>query len=407
VSESNADPPLEPDEPAGPPVPEGATKPSSPAELPNLVEPLVPAEPRVQPADAQVAPAPPPSRTAPVPPDPTVPSARRLIGASFDLLSKSSDEMRRASFYIGAVVFGTAGGYAIAAWALEVAGTHSTIDEIEAALAGSLGGWMALLGLLAIIGILVATVESRAMAVALLGARSSGRSIGVRAALARSRATFWRIVLGAFLVAIPIGFAQGLATVVLTATIPNATELSFGLLALVGALVGAPFAYVLTGIVLGDVDPFEALRRSFSVFGARKGAAVLVALFESVAQLLILLGVSAGLDLALRVFAGLGLSVDSGMAGILLATVMIAIGVFAAGTLVFTVTALSIAPQVVMFVALTHATFGLDHVRPGGDRDPAVRTRGQPRFRRFTRPMLIGFVLAGVGVLGALTVLPS
>ena len=52
---------------------------------------------------------------------------------------------------------------------------------------------------------------------------------------------------------------------------------------------------------------------------------------------------------------------------------MIAIGVFAAGTLVFTVTALSIAPQVVMFVALTHATFGLDHVRPGGDRDPAAQ----------------------------------
>ena len=72
------------------------------------------------------------------------------------------------------------------------------------------------------------------------------------------------------------------------------------------ALVGAPFAYVLTGIVLGDVEPVESIRRSFRVFRARKGAAVLVALFESLAQLLILLGVSAGLDLVLRVFAGLG-----------------------------------------------------------------------------------------------------
>ena len=87
---------------------------------------------------------------------------------------------------------------------------------------------------------------------------------------------------------------------------------------------------------------------------------------------------------------------------------MIAIGVFAAGTLVFTVTALSIAPQVVMFVALTHATFGLDHVRPGGDRDPTIRTPGQGRFRRFTRPMLLGFVLARSSAsLGALTVLPG
>ena len=158
--------------------------------------------------------------------------------------------------------------------------------------------------------------------------------------------------------------------------------------------------------MLGDVDPFEAIRRSFRVFGARKGAAVLVALFESLAQLLILFGVIAGLDLALRLFSGLGLSVDSGLAGILLATLMIAVGVFAAGTLIFTVSALSIAPQVVMFVALTHATFGLDHVRPGGDGDPTVRRRGKPRFRRFTRPMLLGFAGSVIGLVGALTVLP-
>ena len=266
---------------------------------------------------------------------------------------------------------------------------------------------MGLLGLIAGIGIFVASVESRAMAAALLGGRSAGRPIGVRAALARSRATFWRVILASIIVAIPVGTAQAIATLGIVAVVPNASELSFGLVALVAALVGAPFAYLLTGVVLGDVGPVEAMRRSFRVFGARKGAAVLVALFESLAQFLILFGVSAGLDIVLRVFSGLGLSVDSGAAGIILATLMIAIGVFAAGTLVFTVTALSIAPQVVMFVALTHATFGLDHVRPGGDRDPDLRTPGQWRFRRFTRPMLLGFVLSAIGVLGALTVLPG
>src|SRR4029077_8098509 len=133
----------------------------------------------------------------------------------------ASDDMRRASFYVGAIVFGTAGGYAIAAWAVEVAGTHSTIGELEDAMAGPLGGWLGLLGLLALTGIFVASIESRAMAVALLGARSTGRPLGVRAALARSRATFWKIVLGAVLVAIPVGLAQGLTSLAIGSAIPN------------------------------------------------------------------------------------------------------------------------------------------------------------------------------------------
>ncbi len=130
-------------------------------------------------------------------------------------------------------------------------------------------------------------------------------------------------------------------------------------------------------------------------------------MFESIAQLLILLGVSAGLDIALRVFSTLGLGVHSGAAGIILTTLMIVAGVFAVGTLLFTVTAISIAPQVVMFVGLTHATMGVDRVRTGGDRDPDHPLPGQRRFRRFTRPMLAGFVFAIGGLLGALSALPG
>ena len=170
MSDLAGDPPLPPD-PA-------AIRPPSPA--PTSPEPLAPpdasarraaAGPRAA-ATAPLTPSAPPPRPTP---DPTVPSARRLIGASFDLLSSASDEMRRASFYIGAIVAGTAGGYAIATWLIEVAGVHSTTAEIERALSGALGGWMGLLGLLAGIGIFVASVESRAMAAALLGGRISGR----------------------------------------------------------------------------------------------------------------------------------------------------------------------------------------------------------------------------------------
>jgi hypothetical protein len=335
------------------------------------------------------------------------PPTRRLIGASFDLLARSQDEMRRASFYIGAIVLGTAGSYALATWAVEVAGVHDTVSETEAAMTGGLGGWLGLLVLVALFGVLVANVESRAMAAAILGGRAAGRPLTVRSALARSRATFWRVIVASIIVAIPLGLSQGIALVSLAAIAPNASGLSLAVTVLVAALVGAPFAYLLTGVVLGDVDPFEATRRSFRVFRARKAAAILVALFESIAQLLILLGLSAGLDIVLRLLTSLGLGVDSGAAGLALTTLMIVAGVFALGTLIFTVTAISIAPQVVMFVGLTHATMGLDHVRPGGDRDPDASRPGQRQFRRFTSPMVFAFGFATVGLIGALTALPG
>ena len=82
----------------------------------------------------------------------------------------------------------------------------------------------------------------------------------------------------------------------------------------------------------------------------------------------------------------------------------IVIGVFAIGTLVFTVTAISVAPQVVMFVGLTHVTFGLDHVRHGGDTDPDLPRPGQRRFRWITRPLIGWMALGLVGFIAVLSI---
>ena len=256
---------------------------------------------------------------------------------------------------------------------------------------------------LAGIGVLVAGIESRAMAAAILGGQQAARPITVRAALARSRTVFWRVIVAGVIVGIPVGIAPE----------PRRTRSSRACSA--GrrtsrssrprwwpALVGAPLAYLLGGVVLGDVDPVEATRRSFRVFRARKLAAALVAVFETIAVLLIVLGLGAGLDLALRVFDALGLGAGSGPAGLTLVTIGILVGVFALGTLIYTAMAISVAPQVVMFVGLTRATFGLDHVRPGGDRDPDAGRSGRRRFRWLTRPMLLGFGVGLVGLAGFL-----
>ena len=340
------------------------------------------------------------------PPGPPVESTRRLIGASFDLLNRSSDEMRRASFYIGFVLLGTVGPLALANWALEVVALHKTNAEMESILAGGAAGWLAFLGSIAIAGILVAAIESRTLATALLGGRLIGRPLSVRGALARSRMSFWRVVIGAFVVAIPVAIVQLVLGAVFEATLGKQTDVSIVSTTLAAALAGAPFAYVLSGIVLGDVDPLEAARRSFRVFRARKVAAALVAVFETAATLLVLVGLSAGLDIAVRIFGALGLGTNSGPAGLVLMTLGIMAGVFALGTLIYTAYAIAVAPQIVMFVGLTRATYGLDHVRPGGDRDPALIRPGRRRFRWMTIPMLIAFALGLIG-LGAFVVLFS
>ena len=309
--------------------------------------------------------------------------------------------MRRASFYIGAIVLGTVGPLAVGSWAIAVISVDRSSAEMAAVFEGAGGLLFAILVVLATMGFIVAAVESRTLGVAVLGGVMAGRPVTLRQALARSRRTFWRTVAASIIVAIPLSIAQAVATALLEPIMGAVVEASVATRTVVTAVVGAPFAYTLAGVVLGDVDPFEALKRSFRVYGARKGAAMIVVLFETVAALLILFGVSAGLDVALRVFDTLGLGPEAGAAGLALSMIGIVAAVFAFGTLLFTVMAMTVAPQVVMFLGLTHATFGLDRVAPGGADDPDAPRRPPERpFRWFTRPLLLGIFVGALGLAG-------
>lgn len=256
---------------------------------------------------------------------------RRLLAASFDLLGRSSVDMRRASFYIGVLVLGTVGPIALIQWGIAVAAADRSPDILEAALAGGVGIAQGLASLLAFIGVFVTFVESRALAVALLGGRLSGAPITPRQALARSRRVFWRVVIAGFITGLILSIAQGIVTAIIAALIDLDQEVSVAVSTLAGAVIGAPFAYVLAGIVLGDVDPMEAIRRSFRVFRARRMAAAFVVVIEALAFLLIFLAASAGLDIAVRLLDALGLGTDSGPAGLLLITIGIVALVFAGG----------------------------------------------------------------------------
>ena len=377
---------------APPLVPVGMLSTDAPAE--STPPPLVPEPGAVEPfATPLVA----PTSTAP----PLVPT-RALLGAAFDLLLRSGPEMRRASFYIGAIVLGTVGPVVLATLFFETGGflfDPRPFDDIGAS-QSAIAVVYAILVTIAVVGLLVATIEARNLGIAVLGGQFVDRPLSTSRALTRSRRAFWATVGAALLVGVPVGIAQFVTTAIIGGA-DETGEVSTVVSTLVGALVGAPFAYTLAGVVLGDVGPIEALRRSFRVFGVRRGAAFLVVLFESVAFLLVVIGLDAGLGLVIRAFDAVGLSPETGGIGLVLTALVSAAIVFASGTLLFTVYALTVAPQVVMFVGLTHATFGLDRVRPGGRDDPHRRGSGAARFRWFSAGMLLAFAVAGAGLVFA------
>jgi hypothetical protein len=344
-----------------------------------------PAEPRA--AEAAAAPRP------PAQPPPSVVGVRQLLGASFDLLLRAGDSVRRASFYIGLLVLGTVGPLALALWGLLVGGYRFELLFGQTLAPGE--GWFLVLVMLTVAGIIVASIDSIGVAIALLGAEITSRPITVREAVQRSRMTFWSIVVATLIVSIP--------TTLIQEWIGQTSQVGLALGLAVAILIQAPFVYMPAGIVLGGVGPIEALKRSVRIAAARKVAAVVLAVLPTIYGLLILVAFEAGLDLAIRAVEALGLGSDSGPAGIAIVTVLILMVVFALGTLLFTASAIIYAPQVVMFVGLTRATMGLDAVRPGGRRAVDRSGPGNPRFLWLTRPMLVAFAFGGLALAGFLT----
>jgi len=145
-------------------APAPASDPDAAAPGPDSPEHVTPApdEPAGPPPDA-LAPGSDEAAAAPVTPvipPPSVETTRRLLGASFDLLQRTSDDMRQASFYIGLVTLGTVGPFAIGSFAIEVVSIHRTRREMQDLLEGGLGGVSALLVIVATLGLMVAVVDS-------------------------------------------------------------------------------------------------------------------------------------------------------------------------------------------------------------------------------------------------------
>ena len=339
---------------------------------------------------------------APAPPGP-VPGAWATVGRGLDLSLSANRELRGASLYIGLLTLAMAGPFVLVVLAFAAAqGGFGWVEDAMFGLAPdlvpvdpSVGLYLVVSGVVALIGLFVVGVESQIMAAAILGGRALDRPMTMREALGRSRQVFWRVVRASILVGLILVVPNILLTLALQSMFGITSEAPTVILTGVGAMMAAPFAYIVTGIVLGDVGARESLRRSALLARARWRLAIAVSAVGAVIGYIELFATGAGVDMLARVGSALHLGFDSSAATAALVLVALA-GVLAIGSLTFTVAALRDAPQVVAFVGMTGYGAGLDRSR--------VRLDGPRRQERWiTTPMAIVIavgILAGVaGVL--------
>jgi hypothetical protein len=408
--------------PAAPPLEPFAPPPAPP---PGLAPPSAPpawvATPPAPPFSPPPGLAPPPTPPAPPPPEPSpldvLPeTAGRILAASFDFLVLCRTELRQASLYLGLIVLLTVGPVVLLIWGIVVSGedlaasfedAESFSDALATRLAQVASAILAT-GVVATAGLVVAAVEGQAVAIALLASRAAGRPLSLRAAVMRSRAVFWRLVRGGILVGILLSIVE--LTVELLLGVRGSGSQGVQLLATaLRTLAGVPFAYLATGIVIGDVGALEAISRSIRLASVRRRIALMVAVFAALAQYLVVFGLDAGGDLVARVAQTLGLDPQGGPVAAVAVAALASVFILALGTLQFTVVAIATAPQVVAFLSLTRFTGGLARAQVAETAVsppamPAFGPDGHPsywnvaptptRFRWLTRPLLLGVAAA-------------
>jgi hypothetical protein len=362
-----------------------------------------PAEPAQPEAGGAMEPEPEPegapvTAQEPPPPPAPMPGAWATLGGGLDLSVSASRQLRGASVYIGLLTLALVGPFVIIVLAFGAA--QGGFDWFEDLLLGiqpdlvpvdpSVGTYLMISGLVAAIGFFVVSVESQIIAAAILGGRALGRPMSLGESLHRSRTVFWRVVGASILVGLLLIVPNVILSFVLSEAFGAASEAATVVATGIGALLAAPFAYIVTGIVLGDVGAGEAVRRSTRLARARWPVAIAVSSIGAVVAYIQLFASGAGADLLTRLGGVLHLGFDS-TAGTIALSLIVLTGVLAVGSLTFTLTALRDAPQVVAFVGMTGYGAGLDRSR---------RTDGRPWHVRWVSvPMLVAI---GIGAFVAL-----
>jgi hypothetical protein len=327
------------------------------------------------------------------------PSTRNVVGSGFQLLLDAAGAIRRASIYIGLLALG-AFGPTVLLMLLAIGrllGDSSLLDRITVDPTGVLmerpellNPFLLIEGLL-VVGIfllLAISIDAQAIAISILGGQAGDRPLRLGEAVTRARQVFWRLA-GAGLL---VGVASGAVALVVAAPFLRPFDTNWGIRfigSMAGALVVTPFAFASTGIVLGDVDALEALRRSYGLFRLRPQIALVVTMFTLVTAAIQSFALGASLDVVVRAGELLHLDVTRGGIDLAITAAIVLACIVAFGSLTFTIASIVAAPQVAAFLGLTYYSAGLDRARSAD----GAQTSG---FRWVSIPMLLAMLAIAV-----------
>jgi hypothetical protein len=332
--------------------------------------------------------APPTAASGPlVPARPAWPRMTKVLAGSLDLVTLSRIPLRNASLYIGLLGLITAAPVTVALIA--------DAPHFDPVTFGGLSGGTFLAGFIASLALIAINIDAQIIAVAILGGARAGRPLTLREARRRSRQAFWPVFRASLLVGILSLILLLILSAVLGGALGDTTDAASVTAQLLVGLLTAPFVYATAGVVLGDVQAAESLRRSVHLSRRRLRLAIVVSLFAVVAQYLVSFAAVAGLDLVVRALEPFHAQLEdfdaSSIGGFLLLTAGALVALFAYWTLSFTVGALAATPQVVAFLGLTGYSRGLDGAREAAEGEPARQT---PAW--ISRPMIVGVLLAAL-----------
>jgi hypothetical protein len=336
-----------------------------------------------------------------------MPGTLAIVGRGLDLNVAASRRIRRASVYVGLMWLLSAGP--IAAVAVAYSARQGGFEWLQGLATGSVElvpvgaefEGLFLVVLTAGFSCLVAlSIDAQLLATILVGAEATGRRFDLHEALRLARLRFWRLVRASVLVGL-ILLAPRIAISFFAFRGPAVGSDAQTLVqTAINIVLSLPFVYIATGIVLGDVGARESVRRSWMLARARWRLAFLIAIVNAAVGYVASFALGAGADILVRLGAVFGLGTTMGPLQVAVLAAIVALAIVSIGSLVMTIAALTVGPQVVAFLGLTGYSAGLD---AGTSADPARVLRRAPLVARPMKIALaISFVAAVLAVRSAI-----
>ncbi len=316
------------------------------------------------------------------PPSPAPLRLRGFIGRSLALATSASPRIRGASLYVSLHYLALLAPVVVLVSVIadrRPALVSAFVEGVAfAAMSPDEEAIVSLLGLsflVVFLGVVALAIECQALAVAVLGSTAVGLPLALREALRRSRQSFWRIFRASLITWLPLVVVGQVASGFLSGILGPATETTALATTALTTVLGVPFAYTVTAIVLGDAGARAAVVRSFRLARAVWRLAFVVALVGAFATELAVFGFGAAIGLVGTVGQAVGLGFGSGPATTFLTLVVTLLIVASAGSLQLTVTAVVAAPQVAAFLGLGEDAAGLDRAREEAGPGAPARVR--------------------------------